>query len=67
MQDCCYTLADGKAAFTSWISDLQLLGKPLMAVPRLSPLKLFDNESGREIVPNTGANAPKFFTLVTKS
>ena len=23
--------------------------------------------AGREIVPNTGANAPKFFTLATKS
>ena len=23
--------------------------------------------SGREIVPNTGADAPKFFTLATKS
>ena len=23
--------------------------------------------AGREIAPNTGANAPKFFTLVTKS
>ena len=23
--------------------------------------------SGREIAPNTGANAPKFFTLATKS
>ena len=25
------------------------------------------NVSGREIAPNTGANAPKFFTLATKS
>ena len=23
--------------------------------------------TGREIAPNTGANAPKFFTLATKS
>ena len=27
----------------------------------------FKHPPGREIAPNTGANAPKFFTLVTKS
>ena len=27
----------------------------------------FNNNAGRKIVPNTDANAPKFFTLATKS
>ena len=33
----------------------------------MTPSWLYTYSAGHEITPNTGANATKFFTLVTKS
>ena len=42
-------------------TDVRVLG-----CKRLTSSKIFNN-SGREIAPNTGANATKFLTLAAKS
>ena len=40
---------------------------PVLEWNLISDLETLRENSGREIAPNTGANATKFFTLATKS
>ena len=40
---------------------------PLLSEPKLIKKLASGAITGREIAPNTGANATKFFTLATKS